>query len=936
MCIPFLLLYALGSLPVRVGYEENPPMAFTNSYGHPDGFYVELVSHIAHVEDWKLELVAGEWAELLSWLENGEIDLLLSIASTPARQEVFLFPENHVYSGWSTLAVRTAGRFGTLADLEGARIAMLPQDIHSITFLELADRLGVTVEAVWTPNFEAAMNSVAEGDADGAAVPWHALAHYGPRRNLEGSPVVWNPTQTGIAGNRETAPALVEAINRHLEEMKDDPLSVYYKLRKKWVFPDIQRPGRIPLYALGFLVLGGVAFIIFTNMKLSREVRKKNRALLVNSTLAAIASAVNEVESLDELYSRVMEALVGLIETSNLYIAVYIPEQDAFRIPSMLDRFDENSDIVDPASLTHLVFKTDRAIRWTRSEIAEHYGRVGGTFVGTPAEQWLGVPLRAGREPVGVVAVQSYENPKQFSIHDQELLENVGSQIGSAILRMRAMENMKASRQRLARLMHADPSAIALLDSKGLILDCNPQMLALLGCDNAQLIGRSFFGFLRQGNERLRCFLALEFPDESFRFSGTLERPDGSRFPFEARGSVFEEAGGRRLFLGIQDATRKLALEAEVARNDRLESVGVLAGGIAHDFNNILTGILANLSLLKREAPGSGRFKTLAADAEKAAISAKHLTHQLLTFSQGGAPIKRAVHTAELLEQGARFLLRGSGVSFSIDAAPDLWNLEADPEQFSQVVNNIVLNAKQAMEDSGSLTIVAENVSLETASEEGLPSGKYVRLLFRDSGPGVSGEIADRVFDPYFTTRRDGHGLGLTTSHSIVVRHGGLIRLRPSETGAFFELLMPASAGVVPAVSRRSSATPGGHRERILVLDDEEVVRTAARNLLETLGCTVDEAEDGEEAIAMYRKAFMAGDRYDAVIMDLTIPGGMGGERAVREVLSMDSNARVIVSSGYAGNSIMASFARFGFRGVLSKPYTLSELSDVLLKVMES
>lgn len=933
MSVLVSFLAVLTSVTVRVGYEENPPMAFTDHRGEPDGFYVELIRHIAGSEDWTLEFVPDEWPDLMALLQQGEIDLLLSMAISPARREIFLFPENSVYSGWSTVAVKRPGRFDTMAELEGATISMIHDDIHSITFLELMDRLGMSVIPVWVPSFQAAMQAVADGDADGAAVPWHAVAYFGPDMGLEGSPVVWNPVQTTIAGNLETSGPLIAAIDLHLSAMKADEGSVYHSLRRKWVFPETPPHHRVLLFVLGALALSGVVFIFVSNVRLIREVWKKNRALRVNATLAAVAGAVNEVESLDELCGTVVGALAGVMETSNLFIAVHVPERDVFRIPKILDRYDEYTEIDNPGSLTHHVFRTNTPVRWNRREIDDWYGRTGGVHVGTPAEQWLGVPLRAGREAVGVVAVQSYERPDQFTRADQELLESVGAQLGNAIMRIRAIEELTASRGRLARLMTADPSAILLLDGKGVVQDCNPQAMSILGCGSGELIGTDFFGFLQQGGDRLRCFLDPESPDESFGFSGHISRPDGKGFPFEARGSVFEESGRRFIFVGIQDATRKLALEAEAARNERLESVGVLAGGIAHDFNNILTGILANLGLLKREKPASKQFKALAEDAEKAALSARHLTNQLLTFAQGGAPVKRTVQTADLLEQATRFILRGSGVSFSIESDRDLWNLEADPGQFSQVVSNLVLNAKQAMNDSGSLSISARNATLRATDEEGLPSGRFVRILFQDSGPGIPGNIADRVFDPYFTTREQGHGLGLTTSHSIVARHGGRIRILPSDRGALFEVLMPASHSGKPH-PLMITGSPTAHRERILVLDDEEMVRRAARNLLETLGCSVEEASDGAEAISMYRAAFDAGKAYDAVIMDLTVPGGMGGEQAVREVLAIDPGARVIVSSGYAGNSIMASYRDYGFSGVLSKPYTLSELSDVIRSVV--
>ncbi len=930
----WFLIAAVASTTVRVGYEENPPMAFTGSSGRPDGFFVELIAAIAGEEGWEPEFVSGEWPLLMQMLEEGSIDLLLGTAVSPARREQFLFPENGIYSGWSVLAVKRSDRFAAVTDLEGAGIAMVRDDIHSVTFLELTDRLGVSVEPVWASDFQSAMESVNRGEADGAAVPWHSLAYFGHSLNLHGSPVVWNPVQTSIAGNVHTAPVLIRAIDRRLTEMKDDRNSPYYRLRAKWLYREHTLLRRISPYVLGFLVGAVVISIVVGNLRLMREVRRKNRILRINSTLAAVAGTVNEAGGLDELCSRVVEALAGLLETANLYVAVHVPERDEFIVPKSMDLYDEGNRISNSGSLTHLVFHGNRSIMWNKTEIQAHYRESGGSAVGTPAEQWLGVPIRAGREPVGVVAVQSYDNPEQFGSGDLELLEAVGAQLGGAILRLKAIEDLTVSRRRLARLMNADPSAVVLLDASGTVQDCTPRTLELLDRTEDGLVGMNFFSLLREGAERLRQFLGSAPADGCFRFIGRLSRRDGSDFPFEARASVFEEAGGKFFFLGIQDATRRLALEAEAARNERLESLGILAGGIAHDFNNILTGILANLSLLKREKPGSARFAALAADTEKAAVNARHLTSQLLTFSMGGAPVKRVVPTAELLEQAARFMLRGSGVSFSVKAEPGLWNLEANPEQFSLMVGNLVLNSKQAMNDKGSINVTASNMTLDLPWEEGLAAGRYVRLLFQDSGPGIPGDIADRVFDPYFTTREKGHGLGLTTSHSIVARHGGIIRILPSRKGALFEVVMPAAGSEAPEPPE--SEKPGLERPgRVLVLDDEEIVRTAAKNLLEALGYEADLAADGESAVAMYRRAFRENRPYDAVIMDLTLPGGIGGEQAVKEVLAVDPAARVIVSSGYSGNSIMANYSDHGFSGVLGKPYTLSELSEVIRRVLK-
>jgi PAS domain S-box-containing protein len=386
----------------------------------------------------------------------------------------------------------------------------------------------------------------------------------------------------------------------------------------------------------------------------------------------------------------------------------------------------------------------------------------------------------------------------------------------------------------------------------------------------------------------------------------------------------------------IQDMTERKRMEEELVKGQKLESLGLLAGGIAHDFNNLLMGILGNISLarelIRPETEACNRLK----DAEKAADRARDLSRQLLTFARGGEPVKRTVYLQETVLHGVRFALRGSNCRLACRLSDDLRPVDADEGQIGQVIGNIVLNAVQSMPSGGTLTVCTDNVDIPPGETPALSPGRYVRLSFTDQGPGIHPDHLSRVFDPYFTTKEKGSGLGLTIAYSIVKHHGGcMIAESVVGSGTTFHVYLPASESRPIGGPVRHAVTPGSRRGRILLMDDEEIVREVACQMLTHLGYTVEVCADGAEAVALYRENFERGDCFDVVIMDLTIPGGMGGKEAMTELLALDPRARGIVSSGYAAESVLARYVEYGFRGAVAKPYNMEDLDEALLRVLE-
>jgi len=414
-----------------------------------------------------------------------------------------------------------------------------------------------------------------------------------------------------------------------------------------------------------------------------------------------------------------------------------------------------------------------------------------------------------------------------------------------------------------------------------------------------------------------------------------IKRSNGETRWMHARGSAVKSEDGSvtRMFGTAQDITKRKSLEEELLRAQKLESVGLLAGGIAHDFNNILTTILGNVSLAKMQMTPTGETFEMLSEAEKASIRAKTLTKQLLTFAKGGAPVKEPASIKDILKESPSFVLRGSKSSCKLSIAEDLWPAEVDVGQISQVINNIVINANQAMPGGGIIQVAAENLIIE--DRHGLPvnPGRYIKISIKDQGVGIAEKHLANIFDPYFTTRHAGSGLGLATTYSIIKKHNGHIAVESQlGVGTTFHIYLPASDKAIP--EKEEIKLIKGHG-RILVMDDEAPLRKMVGRMLGRLGYESEFAKDGSEAIRMVKDAKEAEKPYDAVILDLTIPGGMGGKEAINKLLEIDPEMKAIVSSGYSDDPVLANFQEYGFKGMMPKPFESRSLSKVLHEVLK-
>jgi PAS domain S-box-containing protein len=518
-------------------------------------------------------------------------------------------------------------------------------------------------------------------------------------------------------------------------------------------------------------------------------------------------------------------------------------------------------------------------------------------------------------------------------------------------------------------------------DLDGVLLAVNPAVAQSLGYPIEEGLGRNLRSFLAPAVQPLfDVYLARIRDNGSDSGLMRLVAKDGSERTWLYRNVLYTERGLAPRVLGhalditdrmaaeqaLKEARRELErshddlalrvaertaelqtanerLQAEIERRERieeellraryLESLGVLAGGIAHDFNNFLTIVQGNVALARTQAGASEAILDILDQTARACTRATALGQQLLTFAKGGAPVRRTVAMAPLIRDAVELARAGSAVSFSVSLAPGLWAAEIDATQINQALHNLLLNARQAMPDGGVVEVDADNVDA-TGDDPPLAPGRFVCTTVRDFGRGISAEALGRIFDPYFTTRQSGSGLGLTTAYAIAMRHGGTITAQSEPgRGSAFSLYLPASMRE-PVEKVSGPATIYRGAGRILVMDDEEPIRRLLARVLAGMGYEAQAATDGAEAIRMYEDARTAGRPFAAVLVDLTVPGGMGGKETAARLRAIDPEVKLIVSSGYSDDPVMSAFRSYGFDEVVPKPWTPAQLSAAFQRVL--
>ena len=630
-------------------------------------------------------------------------------------------------------------------------------------------------------------------------------------------------------------------------------------------------------------------------------------------------------------------------------------EPDDYEFIEVNDAFCTMTGLTQRGVVGRTVTAIFPGIRSAEPDLVSLYGRVALTgenlsyqFFFEPLERWYDVlaycPMKGYFAVVFTDVSERMRAEEQLKGLNQQLCAT-NQQLSASEQQLRATnqqlratnqqlcaseESLRVERNRIVTMLNAMPDGVCIIGSDYSVRYANPVLVGSFGEPADQPCYRYFHGRNAPCQE---CLLREVCTN---RATMQWERVSGvnGRW-YEHIATPLEMDGGEVVNLEVvRDISDRKKTEEELRKTHKLESLGVLAGGIAHDFNNLLGGAFGYIDMALGLVDTGSVLHRYLDRAMLAYTRARELSSQLLTFSKGGSPVKKVISVVHVVREACNLALSGSNTSSSIALDEVLPNVEADEGQLSQVLNNVLLNARQAMPQGGTVIVTVGSVTLGKGEKPHCEPGLYLRITIRDQGVGIAAEHLSSIFDPFFTTKQQGSGLGLATSHSIIKKHGGTIEVASTlAEGTVFSIFLPATSAPAPHTPLAGGELQRGSG-RVLVMDDEPIIRSMVEELLGRAGYRVDTARNGEDALELYATARSQGDPYGVVILDLTVSGGMGGDETIRKLRGLDSEVRAIVSSGYSDNPVVANFPAWGFKGAVIKPYRATELCEAVARVL--
>ncbi len=899
---------------LKIGIYDNPPKLFVDENNEPKGIFPGILNDIAQKEGWEIKFIPLSFKDGLKRLEKGSIDIMQDVAWSKKRSRIYGFTNETVMVSWGRVYKKKGLDISTLIDLDNKRIAYMDGGIYSEGpdgLKTLMKKFELNADFIPVNGYKQVFEYIDQGKADvGVANRLYGKTNT-HKYHIENTPILISPISIRLAFNKSNPATtqLIKTIDEHMIRFKADENSIYYQLIDEY----IGRPRRVipPIFKtlLAFLLLLLAVFAIL-GVFLSRQSQKKSAQLI------ATDKALKESE---KKFRTIFENLQDVYFEADLSGAIHT------LTPSVEKTLGFQAGELNGLPIKNIFEQT------------EDYD----TFIKVLLEE-------ASIRDFQALCIKKDQDAIWVSINADLYQNEMGTKGIRGILRditqqKNTEKKLIERKERFREMARLLPCGIVETDRHLNITYANKTGLDMFGYTNKDL----------KAGLNGKDIILSDLPggiDENFTFplekdtiapaEYEMKKKDGTSIIVLLNLNPIQydnQVSGFRA--SLVDLTEFKKLQEEAIRNQKLESTGILAGGIAHDFNNILLGLFGNITLAKSELPPENTAYKLIEEAEKSMTRAKDLTTQLLTFAQGGDPIKQAVTIDQVIQETAAFNLAGSNIKIAMEKPENLWQVSADKSQISQVISNLVINARQAMPDGGSLNIKIENTALSENDFSTLKLDQYVKISITDEGEGIAEMHLEKVFDPYFTTKKNGSGLGLAIVHSIILKHHGYIYVNSTlGQGTTFVIYLPidTSAPVQRSNSTENIITVEAQHLSILVMDDDALVREVSERILNKLGHSATLCDEGGQAIELYEQAMEKKTPYDIIIMDLTIPGGMGGQEAVKQLLEIDSTVISVVASGYSTDPVMANYKEYGFKAMITKPYTLEKMQQVIDQAIHS
>ncbi|MCU0285805.1 MAG: PAS domain S-box protein [Acidobacteria bacterium] len=899
-----------------------------SSPGKAGGFFVDILEYIAAKEGWRIHYRAASLPELMERMARGEIDLVPAVSHSHENEEKFYFTRETVISTWAQVYTLEPNSLQSLIQLDKRAVGVVKDDPYNQDLRRIIKGFDIKVTIMEFCNPGEVFQAIKEKWIDGGVVDRLYAVHREISAGVKQTPVIFSPVELRFASAKGRSD-IIDTLDYHLIRLKNNPGSPYYRLMDQIMGE--KKTSSIPGFIFWSLIttIGLLLLFISASFLLHRQVEIKTKELSQKNQ--ELQTKIRERECAEQALIESEEKFRLISEESLMAIAII---QD-----DVIQYFNQAFSILTEYTMeeimkwkagdyAHLLYPDDRNFVVEQSRKKQQgktdvINRYSYRFISKSGKmKW----------------VENYSRTILFKNEYAVLLTAV--EITETI---ENREKLAAEKERLAVTLRSIGDGVITTDKKGNIILVNRMAETITGWKQDEVQGQKITQVFRVKDTKTGWFSdnLVQNAIESGKMSEVqndiilIARDGGERIILSNCTPICDKDQQiMGAVLVFHDITEKRVMEMEIQKAVKLESLGVLAAGIAHDFNNLLAILIGNISLAKHSIDIKDPVYKILDDAEKGAYSATGLSRQLLTFARGNAPIKETASIREIIEDSTQFALRGSAVRYDCHFDPGLFSADVDKSQLSQVFQNLIINAEQAMPNGGVITIRAGNLDNSDRDTIFLPPGKYIQIILQDQGVGIPHDNLEKIFDPFFTTKQKGNGLGLSMVYSIIKKHGGHIRVESQVgKGTTFSIFLPASSQEITQVVKQNKAIIKG-TGHILVMDDNELILDMLESMLEKFGYSCSLARNGEEAIEFYQRAYQNEKPYAAVIMDLTISGGMGGKEAINRLKKIDREVKALVFSGYANDPVVANYRDFGFKGVINKPFRMEELTQVLHHVI--
>ncbi|UOD34773.1 PAS domain S-box protein [Deferribacteraceae bacterium V6Fe1] len=885
---------------IKVGVYNNPPLSIING-NNVTGFAPEIFKYIARKEAIDYTFVIDSFNNLYNKIQNNEIDILLPIGYSSNRLEFMSFTEEPIFTNWGQIIANKNSKIKSIIDLENKKIALIENDIFykgENALESILKSFSITYTPIKEEDYPKIAKLVSDGKVDAGLVSRIFVPQINST-DIEITNIILRPINVHFAFSKNLSLDIKNKINSQIKELKNNRDSFYY-IKLNELFAKTNSNYKYIYKTLGIVFFSLiVAIIIALISRIQVQIKTKE---LKN----ALKKALENKNKLNTFINAMPDVAFVLDKDGN-YIEVFSSNDDLlYDLKENL--LGKNINEILPNDIVDIATNAIKHCIQDKKTLSLEYELdvIGGKKI-----------FEGRISPIDKFDDNEYVLFLALDITERKKLES----------------EIRYERDRFQTILKSIADAVLVIDKDKNITFINKTCEKLLEKSYKEIIGKPFAEEIILKTIDNQPY-TLPFDDIFYKgLMGNLItdckliNKNGKEFLIEDSLAPLYDAKSQinGAVIIFSDVTTRKKMEEEIAKRQYLDSIGRVAGGIAHDFNNYLAAISSYVSMCK--LTDKRPEKEVLDSLENILKRATNLTRQLITFSKGGSPVKKPEDIKELLEETANFALSGTAITVNFDYEENLPPALIDSDQFSQVITNIIINAKEAMNNKGEIDIKVRKIDFNHLNVYEMPAGTYLEITIKDYGPGMSKEIKEKIFDPFFTTKSTGSGLGLATSYSIINKHKGklLVYSEPGKGAEFKILIKAAEIQKIPNSNSALNIEISKYDLKILYLDDEESLRDSISLLLSTLGCKVDVAKNGDEAIELFKK-----NKYDLAILDLTIKQGLSGKEAAEEILKLKKDSYLVVTSGYSDDDIVANYKNYGFKDYLSKPFTLNNIVNIL------